>query len=253
MELRARIRPHLRRATFAAASVALLASAVAGLVATDAHASRRRRRRRVITAIAPKHVAVGETLTIRGRNFLGGRSKNTVVFKRKGARAVFAKADVSTKKMLRVKVPATLQKFFALQAGNPVPTRFRLRVLADRFGKKFTGRKLSPIVSGPLPTVSQIVQSPDGDCDKRRRQEPLRRATTTTICSPTPPRSRSARCRAAPTATATASRTATSSSRPTTSTTTSTRTRTRSCPIPASGRTRTRCTPTPTATTTATR
>jgi hypothetical protein len=166
MELRARIRPHLRRATFAAASVALLASATAGLAATDAHAKPKKKKAPKITAIAPKHVAVGQTLTIRGRNFLVGRSKNTVVFKRKGARAVFAKADVSTKKVLRVKVPATLQKFFALQAGNPVPTRFRLRILAARFGKKFTGRKLSPIVSGPVPTASQVVQSPDGDCDK---------------------------------------------------------------------------------------
>ena len=166
MELRARIRPHLRRATFAAASVALLASATAGLAATDAHAKPKKKKAPRITAIAPKHVAVGQTLTIRGRNFLVGRSKNTVVFKRKGARAVFAKADVSTKKVLRVKVPATLQKFFALKAGNPVPTVFRLRILAARFGKKFTGRKLSPIVSGPVPTVNQVVQSPDGDCDK---------------------------------------------------------------------------------------
>lgn len=166
MELRARIRPHLRRATFAAASVALLASATAGLAATDAHAKPKKKKAPRITAIAPKHVAVGQTLTIRGRNFLVGRSKNTVVFKRKGARAVFAKADLSTKKVLRVKVPATLQKFFAVKAGNPVPTVFRLRILAARFGKKFTGRKLSPIVSGPVPTVNQVVQSPDGDCDK---------------------------------------------------------------------------------------
>ena len=166
MELRARIRPHLRRASFAAASVALLASATAGLAATDAHAKPKKKKAPRITAIAPKHVAVGQTLTIRGRNFLVGRSKNTVVFKRKGARAVFAKADVSTKKVLRVKVPATLQKFFALKAGNPVPTVFRLRILAARFGKKFTGRKLSPIVSGPVPTANQVVQSPDGDCDK---------------------------------------------------------------------------------------
>ncbi|MEZ0292281.1 MAG: IPT/TIG domain-containing protein [Solirubrobacteraceae bacterium] len=166
MELRARIRPHLRRASFAAASVALLASATAGLAASDAHAKPKKKKAPRITAIAPKHVAVGQTLTIRGRNFLVGRSKNTVVFKRKGARAVFAKADVSTKKVLRVKVPATLQKFFALKAGNPVPTVFRLRILAARFGKRFTGPKLSPIVSGPVPTANQVVQSPDGDCDK---------------------------------------------------------------------------------------
>ena len=36
---------------------------------------------------------VGDTISIRGRNFSRGKNKNTVVFKRDGARAVFAKAD----------------------------------------------------------------------------------------------------------------------------------------------------------------
>ena len=92
------------------------------------------------------HVAVGETLTIRGRNFSRGRSKNTVVFKRDGARAVFAKATVGTKKMLRVTVPDSLQEFFALNARRAGAHAFRLRVLAKKFGKKFTSGSLSPLV-----------------------------------------------------------------------------------------------------------
>ena len=112
-------------------------------------------------------MAVGETLTIRGKNFLRGRFKNTVVFKRDGARAVFVKADVGTKKMIALKVPASLQEFFALSAGNPQPTRFRIRVLAGRFGKKFTKNKLSPVVSAPRPPKVEIPTEslPDGDCD----------------------------------------------------------------------------------------
>jgi hypothetical protein len=163
MQLRARTPSPLRRAVTLTALVALAAPATAG-AAPHATTAKKKVKAPVVTSVAPKHVAVGQTLTVRGRHFRVGRMKNTVVFKRKGARAVFAKAEVSTKKVLRVKVPATLQKFFKLQGGNPVPTRFRLRILAARFGKKFTGRKRSPIVSAPIP-VDAVVQSPDGDCD----------------------------------------------------------------------------------------
>jgi len=118
-------------------------------------------------SVAPKDVAVNETLMIRGRNFLRGRSRNTVVFKRDGARAVFAKATVGTRRMLQLKVPDSLQEFFALNAGVPVPTRFRLRILARKFGKRFTSDKLSPIVSGPRPPSVQTptLAVPAGDCD----------------------------------------------------------------------------------------
>jgi IPT/TIG domain len=146
------------------ALVALIASAAAGAVAPSAHA-KKRKKAPVITSVQPKDVAVGETLTIRGRNFIRGRGRNTVVFKRDGARAVFVKADLSTTRMMRLKVPASLQKFFALRDGNPVPTKFRLRVLARKFGKKFTGRKLSPVVSGPRPLAPPAESLADGDCD----------------------------------------------------------------------------------------
>jgi hypothetical protein len=164
MELRARIRPFSRRAAFLAATAALLVSALAGALAPSADAAKKKKKAPVITSVAPKDVAVGEDLTIRGRNFVSGRNKNTVVFKRKGARAVFVKAGVSTKKMLRVTVPAKVQKYFVIKAGNPVPTRFRLRVLAKKFGKRFTRRSLSPLVSGPRPP-KPIVPDDQGDCD----------------------------------------------------------------------------------------
>ena len=149
-----------------AALVALAAPATAGAAPT-AKAAKKKAKAPVVQKVSPLDVAVGETLTIRGKNFLRGRFKNTVVFKRDGARAVFVKADVGTKKMIALKVPASLQEFFALSAGNPQPTRFRIRVLAGRFGKKFTKNKLSPVVSAPRPPkVETPTESlPDGDCD----------------------------------------------------------------------------------------
>jgi hypothetical protein len=164
MELRARIRPLSRRAAFAAACVALLVSALAAAIAPPAHAAKKKKRAPVITRVAPLDVAVGETLTIRGRHFRKGRSKNTVVFKRRGARAVFTKAEYGTRKMLKVTVPETVQKFFLLKAGNPVPTKFRIRVLARKFGKRFTSLKHSPLVSGPRPPAP-VVPDDEGDCD----------------------------------------------------------------------------------------
>ena len=55
-------------------------------------------------------VFVGQTLTLRGRNFRPGIGKNAVAFKRKGAKVVFVRSDKSTKKMLKVKLPKRLEK-----------------------------------------------------------------------------------------------------------------------------------------------
>ena len=162
MELRARIPSPLRRAATMAALVAVAAAATA-VAAPTAHA-KKKVKAPVVKKVSPLDVAVGETLTIRGKNFIKGRKRNTVVFKRKGARAVFAKADIGTKRMLAIKVPDSLQEFFATSAGVPKPTRFRIRVLSKRFAKKFTKNKWSPVISGPR--EKQVTDSlPDGDCD----------------------------------------------------------------------------------------
>ena len=64
-----------------AALGAIVASALAGAVAPDAHAAKKKKAP-VITSVSPKHTSISEQLTIRGRNFVRGRYKNTVVFKR---------------------------------------------------------------------------------------------------------------------------------------------------------------------------
>ncbi len=122
-----------------------------------------------VTSVRPMAVAVGETLEIRGKNFRRGKNRNTVVFKRDGARAVFVKAPVGTSKLLRLTVPSSLAEFFASRNGAPVSTRFRLRVLASRFGKSFTRDKFSPVVSPARPAGTPpgppSAAAPDGDCD----------------------------------------------------------------------------------------
>jgi hypothetical protein len=167
MELRPRIRPLPRRAAVTAALGALAVSALAGAVAPDADAAKKKRKPApVITSISPKHVAIGETLTIRGRNFLKGRGKNSVIFKRAGARAVFVKADIGTSKLLKVAVPAKLAGHLLVSDGAQVETRFALRVLARKLGKRFTRTSKSPFV-GPVkpPVVTPPAAAADGDCD----------------------------------------------------------------------------------------
>jgi hypothetical protein len=163
MELRTRT-PLLRRAAMMAALVALAAPATAGAAPNKA---KTKVKAPVVTSVRPLDVAVGEWLVLRGRNFVRGANKNTVVFKRDGARAVFAKAEYGTRKLLKIKVPSSVQEFMTPKGGAPAPTRFRVRVLARKFGKAFTATKMSPVVSPPRPAKPEkpVGARPDGDCD----------------------------------------------------------------------------------------
>jgi hypothetical protein len=146
-----------------AALAALLVSAVAGAIAPSAFA---KKRAPVITGVSPMNTSVGQILQVRGRYFVRGRLKNTLVFKRDGARAVFVKADVATRRLLRVTIPDRLTAAMAVKNGLPIPTQFKLRVLARKFGKRFTSARLSPFVGPQLPPAPpKPLVDPDGDCD----------------------------------------------------------------------------------------
>src|SRR3954452_12676618 len=93
----------------------------------------------VITSVSPMKVTAGQWLTIRGKNFRRGKARNSVGFKRDGAAVVFARSDISTAKMLKVRVPTKLEKLLYSQGATLVPTRFHLRILTSRFGAAFTG------------------------------------------------------------------------------------------------------------------
>jgi hypothetical protein len=99
-----------------------------------------------VTSISPMRVEIGGTMTITGKNFVKGRAKNTVVFRRSGKKVVFAKADGLTTKKLRLKVPAKLRTSLGKQQGAFVATKFQIRVLARRFGKTYTALKRSPVI-----------------------------------------------------------------------------------------------------------
>jgi hypothetical protein len=162
MELRARTRPNLRRAAMMAALPALLVPAVAGTtLATAAE------RAPVVKRITPKNVFVGQTLTIHGRYFRRGLNKNTVAFKRRGAKVVFVKAEKGTAKLLKVKLPKRLENVLVIRNGTPVPTRLQIRVLSTKFGKRYTSKRMSPIVGAEKPPAPPTppVADPDADCD----------------------------------------------------------------------------------------
>jgi hypothetical protein len=135
----------------------------------------------VIKKVTPLKLSIGGTLTITGKNFRSGKGKNTVVFKRSGKPAVFAKSTSSTTTKLAVVVPAKLTSFLSKKNGAAVGTRFQLRVLAKRFSKSFTSNSLSPVISpkkaggtgggaAPAPTPYQSCQAnvkanPSADSD----------------------------------------------------------------------------------------
>jgi len=102
----------------------------------------------VVTSVTPLRATVGAYLTIRGRNFVPGRMRNTVAFQRVRARAVFVPADFATSRYMRVRISPKLLPFLVIRADIPRYTRFRIRVLSRRFALYFTPMLRSPLI-GP--------------------------------------------------------------------------------------------------------
>ncbi|MEP6952886.1 MAG: IPT/TIG domain-containing protein [Solirubrobacteraceae bacterium] len=100
-----------------------------------------------VSSISPKRVAIGSTMTVKGKGFRAGKNRNTVVFQRVGKPAVFVRAVSATTTKLSVKIPTKLTDFLATKAGAPTPTTFRLRILSARFARAFTPASLSPVIT----------------------------------------------------------------------------------------------------------
>jgi hypothetical protein len=149
--MRHRLRP-LAVAAIALGALGLPATALAGRgalrhpAAVHRTASRAVGKLPVITAVAPKRLAVGQTLRLRGRHFVVGARANTVVFGRAGGRYVFVKARLASARHMWVTIPTRLRSSLRVRSGARVATRFRLRVLSRRFAAHFTSRRLSPVV-----------------------------------------------------------------------------------------------------------
>jgi hypothetical protein len=152
----------LRRVAFLASLTAVLVPAVAGTAAADA-----KTRAPIVKRITPKNVYVGETLSIKGRHFRTGVFKNTVAFKRSGAKVVLVRAEKSTSKLIKVELPKRLEKILLVKNGTPVLTRLRINVMTTRFGKRFTSASRSPFVGPEKPPAPPTPKDadPNGDCD----------------------------------------------------------------------------------------
>jgi hypothetical protein len=100
-----------------------------------------------VTSLTPLALRVGDTLTIRGRNFVPGKKRDKVTFKRDGGPAVTVKAAEATRTRLKVVVPAALAKYVTAAGGAARALRFRVRVVAGRAASKgYTTLKSSPVI-----------------------------------------------------------------------------------------------------------
>ena len=145
------------------AALALLAPAVSADAATA------RTPYPSISKIDPMNLAIGETMTITGKNFRKGKNRNTVVFKRDKQRAIFAKAVSATSTKMKVVVPDKVRPFLGKKNGAEVPTKFRVRILTRIFGKRYTALVASPVIAPPradtTPPAPVNPLTPPPDCD----------------------------------------------------------------------------------------
>ncbi len=118
-----------------------------------------------ITKVQPLKLEIGQKLTVTGKHFVPGKSKNILVFKRDGKPAVFVKVtDAASSTKLTLVLPPKLMDF--LKEGDKLGTyRFRLRVLGKRFGDAFTPTKLSPQIAPPGADAPGAVPTGTDDCD----------------------------------------------------------------------------------------
>ena len=117
-----------------------LAAPVSGALAASAGGSARP----TIRSVAPMTANVGDLLTIRGRNLAAARGKRTSVVFKNGRRSVTVKALRATRTKITLVIPAALTKYIKLVDEVAQPTRFRLRVRAQRTGRRFTAVARSP-------------------------------------------------------------------------------------------------------------
>jgi hypothetical protein len=124
--------------------------------------------RPTISSVAPLKAGVGDQLTIKGKNFVLGKNKNTVFFKAGSKPAVTAKAAQATRTTIKVVIPKSLEKYITVTNGIAQPTRVRLKVLAKRFGKAYTTSALSPTITmgnATGGTPGGPATGPAADCD----------------------------------------------------------------------------------------
>lgn len=123
-----------------------------------------------VSKVTPLKVGVGDTLTIQGKGFRSGKNKNTVVFRSTKGKTVFAKAGAASSTRIQIVIPPKLMPFMEAGDGTVKPTKFRIRVVSGKLGKKYTSNSKSPTI-GPVGTGSKTATGSsanagsNGDCD----------------------------------------------------------------------------------------
>ena len=136
--------------------VFVLALAAAGPVSAAAAAAP------TVSSVSPLKAKVGQTLTVKGTNFIAGPKRNTVIFMSDYGPTVFVKNTAGTRSSMTVPLPAGLEKGMRGYPSNPRANRFQLRVVTSEQAKSFTSASKSPVIS---PRVTTPPPPPDLDKD----------------------------------------------------------------------------------------
>jgi len=130
----------MRRRTLIICFSLLAAALIAVPAGTSAAGKKAKASTPKITRVMPMRLVVGQTVTIRGRNFKAKRNQNTVIFRAPNGRTAFAKPKSASRHKLVVVVPPAVARLAGTKA-----KRFKLRVLAGKFSS-WTSRRLSPVI-----------------------------------------------------------------------------------------------------------
>ena len=118
-----------------------------------------------VKTVSPLNLGIGDTMTIRGKGFRTGKNKNTVVFRNANGRTVFAKAGAASATRVVIVIPSKLMPYMKTSGSSVVATKFRIRVVSKKLGKKYTANGKSPTI-GPVSLAGRGANAgASGDCD----------------------------------------------------------------------------------------
>jgi hypothetical protein len=115
-----------------------------------------------VKSVSPLRASVGEKMTIQGFYFTPGYAENMVVLVAADGRVSYVRSEHSTKRSLTIIVPKKVERLLKVVNGTPVPTSFRIKVIARRMSRLARGALSEPMIG---PDVG-------GDCDNDGRPNP---------------------------------------------------------------------------------
>jgi hypothetical protein len=114
-----------------------------------------------ISSVTPlRNIEVGDQLTIRGRNFVSGIRRNTVVFKAGKGAAIAVRAGEASRTAIKVTIPRSVARRIVVKRGVAQPTRFALRVRSGRLSTRYTPKRLSPTIAPAATSAVSAEEHP---------------------------------------------------------------------------------------------